>query len=548
MEELNIDILVKDITNSAIINNIKYLINDIIKYNKKMYITTILDLNSERLLYIPLDILEKIFKIINDIRKIYELLINKKIIEIDIRPINDDNIIYISRLLIYNKTIQILVLDLQELNCEGFKLLGNAIKENITIKSLNFTRIRENIKYFDNIINNILDNKNSNLSTLEFYDCIFNTYGSNQIVKLLNYETKITELNLYNIILNNVDIQRICQSLKNNNNLKILTIHNNNIINNYEHHIYIIEALKVNTSLIEINISGWHNNENTEGYASVLILNKTLKKIRFIDSKITNKGITYIAKALKINNTLENLSIDSSNYSYKALNKLVNVLIEDNESIIYLDLSVSKYYNYHYNRLHEFYTLKYMNKNAKLFIKLLKQNTNLKTLKINNYKIESENIYEIISTLYNNHTLEYIDISNNNIGIDILELIIDILDYNIIIKDMIFCMSYFQIKLFKEKYNEYINIIKNKLITNKNGLIVLNIKYRLLFDNIYELKLDMISGKQILLKISFEETLEKLFDIIKKELNFNGNIHLILPNNKLINNLEKKTLLINLLI
>ena len=98
-----------------------------------------------------------------DMKKISEILINKKIIEICIGPINNYNIIYISNLLIYNKTIKILYLKLDELNNDGFKFLGNAIKQNITLETLYFSKIKENIIYFDNIINSIIDNKQSGL-------------------------------------------------------------------------------------------------------------------------------------------------------------------------------------------------------------------------------------------------------------------------------------------------------------------------------------------------------------------------------------------------
>jgi hypothetical protein len=311
--------------------------------------------------------------------------------------------------------------------------------------------------------------------------------------------------------------------------------------------------LKVNKTLIEINIRGTHDNQNTKDYANMLMLNNTLRNINFIHSHISDEGIKYIAEALKINNTLEKISIDSDNYSHIGLNILIDSLIYNNKSIIYLDLS-----NYT-GRCDLDVDL-----SSKLFIKLLKENTILKTLKINHFTDDKQIIYEIISELYNNNILEHIEINNPMkfpIGFDLqlrcdfelYKLIIDILNYNITIKDIILYDYSETIERYEDifvlnEYIKYTNIIEEKLKINKKGLIVLNISNILLFDEIFELKIEMLSGKQLLFKISIEEELETLLDIIKQELNFYGHIRLILPNNNIINNLDKEILLINLLI
>ena len=184
-----------------------------------------------------------------------------------------------------NKTLKLL--SFKECEIQNIEILIDTLKENKKIKSLNFSK--------------------SNLTNEHIIE-IANILEKNVTIQELNLSGNMLEVEQ----VTNESIVELANILKSNKNLLKLDI--SHMSYDDEGAIAIAEALKVNTTLKEINLSHTYaiTDEGVIVIAEALMVNKTLERINLQESRITDRGATVIAEALKVNKTLKEINLSAN--------------------------------------------------------------------------------------------------------------------------------------------------------------------------------------------------------------------------------------------
>jgi hypothetical protein len=164
-------------------------------------------------------------------------------------------------------------------------------------------------------------------------------------------------------------------------------------------------------SFFQCNIT----NQETIRIAQLLNLN-TITSLSLIDGNIDHIGLKELGEAIKINTSLEYLSLHNSIDIDSDSSYIIDSLCH-NKSIIELDLSKNCMYNYNYSNLN---------------LMLKKNNTLKKLLLWASDSGEMEFGINVImkDSLLLNNTLTFLDISFNNYNNDITLLIIKMMNIN----------------------------------------------------------------------------------------------------------------------
>ena len=129
----------------------------------------------------------------------------------------------------------------------------------------------------------------------------------------------------------------------------------------------IIYKLKSSTTLETINLSdNTIGDEDAKALADALKTNKTLHTLDLSGNEIGDTGAKALADALKINTTLHALDLGYNSITEEGVKAIAQMLIADNTTLLYIDLSKS---------LFGIYTMAILEQ-------VLSKNKNLKTLSL----------------------------------------------------------------------------------------------------------------------------------------------------------------------
>ena len=289
---------------------------------------------------------------------------------------------------------------LTKLNISYFILFVNV--DDIKVLASTLTN-NTNLTHLDMSSNNIGDEgaielglSLTNNTTLQNLDISCNSIGSKgtwNIVRVIS-----NSLRYFNISSNKIGVNGVIylSFLIKERLLTTLIIENNDIEHKGARRLS--EALKVNTSLTELDIS--HNNIGDEGTIALAEAlgeggNTTLTKLDISYNKI-GKGASHLAKALKENKTLMSLNIETNSSGDEEIKAIAEALCEGgNTTLTELDIS--------YNHLG--------NNGLAALINTLKENKTLRKLNISSYdySISLEKLIAVKEAIKDNSTLIYLN-------------------------------------------------------------------------------------------------------------------------------------------
>ena len=214
----------------------------------------------------------------------------------------------------------------------------------------NFKCFNNNLKEFDLSYNHVMNVsllKNLlSLKNISKLDLRSNNLGDKNISIIADYikENNIP-LKVLNIQSNQINLegsQSLAQMLKNNKNLKIINLAGNPL--GFRGVQSLCNSISLNSNILEellLNYTKCNDYCSNDIY-NMLIKNNKLKVLSLIGNNFHNKGLDIILSSLKINKTLNSLSIgDNKNKNLKAFRNLSSYL-KFNNTLFSLDIKSSK--------------------------------------------------------------------------------------------------------------------------------------------------------------------------------------------------------------
>lgn len=256
----------------------------------------------------------------------------------------------------------------------------DALELNKTIKVLNLGNIKLDelvIEKFANVLIN-----NNTLEELNFYKCSLHENNILFLIESLKANKSIK--NLY-LGFNNISLNILAESLGELialNRITSLNLHNtqfNNILNSF--------ASNLNDSCLLSELYLGRNKINSNNLKNLIDYLKKTKHLKILNLEYNNideVAVNNICESLNYNNSLESLDL-SNNYINHIGAKSISTLLLNNKSLIEINLS--------YNRIE--------NEGAKFLSNSLKKNKTLVNLYLNSNTIDNlglEYIYESITT------------------------------------------------------------------------------------------------------------------------------------------------------
>ncbi len=225
-----------------------------------------------------------------------------------------------------NQTLQDLTIELQnnirqELYTEGlsfsledFQHFAEALKKNISLKRLIFDDCE---CFSDEVLNFLAEalKHNKTLKILHLYRN-FSDVGLNYLAEALKINNGLEELEIDSENVTDQGIIYIANSLHLNKNLKNLTLYDNSGFT-VESFSAIAEALKNNNTLEALDIDSIYINDIAlEKIASALKINKGLQLLDISETdKLTDEGLKNLSEALITNKTLASLTLYSDSFT-----------------------------------------------------------------------------------------------------------------------------------------------------------------------------------------------------------------------------------------
>jgi Ran GTPase-activating protein (RanGAP) involved in mRNA processing and transport len=257
------------------------------------------------------------------------------------------------------------VISANPLNKTGIIKLFQGTENNRLFKSLRFKILDENIDYnlkfsnkylkdfdlsYNNKMNISLLKKVLSLKNISQLDIQSNKIGDQNMSILLKYikdnNIRLKSLKLQSNLIGEIGSKAIAELIKDNKYLTFMNLSSNPlgykgikiICNAMEEHPCAIKELILNFTQ--------SNNYCSADIYKMLIKNKNLKVLSLIGNFLTNDGIDKILSALKVNNSLQELSIgENKNMDSKGFINLGNYL-RFNKSLISLEIKSSKLDDY----------------------------------------------------------------------------------------------------------------------------------------------------------------------------------------------------------
>ena len=242
--------------------------------------------------------------------------------------------------------------------------------------------------------------------TLQKLDASFTEMHQDLIWDLLKINESLIELNISNNKITGNGAKEIATAIGANETLKKLNLSCNELHD--EGVAFISDGLKINVSLQELNMSkNKITNEGTKYLAEAIQVNTTLEKLDLSNNAISNDGAAAISDSLQFNISLQKLSM-SRNEIISGRAKTITKAIQVNDTLKQLDLSTNKVND----------------EGANFICDILKNNASLQELNISTNDITNRGIKMIAKAIQINSTLQNINISRNRISIEGLQYFI----------------------------------------------------------------------------------------------------------------------------
>lgn len=210
--------------------------------------------------------------------------------------------------------------------CEGLKnnlYLTDLTLSKTNLKNKDLYELNEVLKINSNLTS--LDLSNNNL-----YSNNDNEDELIYLIDILKTKSSLTYLNLENVNLNGNCLNKLNDLLKYNSSLTSLNLSNNDLsFNNNIYTLSLIKTLKINSSLTNLNLE--HTQLNCKcliKLGKVLKNNSNLISLNISKNKFNSgnkNGLLFLINALKSNTTLTTLNIINSN-NINVYNALLNLL------------------------------------------------------------------------------------------------------------------------------------------------------------------------------------------------------------------------------
>ena len=315
-----------------------------------------------------------------------------------------------------------------ELGNEGVKRLAEALKDNTTLKEINFRYHGiegDGVKALASALEN-----NTTLKRIDLRGNPIGDEGAKALASALEKNTALEEISLHGCAIESAGAKDLASAIEGSKSLKSLDLHSNAIGDIGVK--ALASALNHNTSLKELNLNNCGIRiRGVRDLAEALKNNESLKILHLGSNKeIGLKGFKTLIDEIKDSKNLKKLDLSKNNLKDKGVEVVVD-LIKDNKRLEELDLSG--------NGIKE--------KGVQALAGVL-NSTILIKLNLYENKIGNEGFKFIASALKNNKTLEEIDLdlehSLNSVALSL-------------------------VNAFEEKAETRFNIILTSLGSNKMG-------------------------------------------------------------------------------
>jgi Ran GTPase-activating protein (RanGAP) involved in mRNA processing and transport len=305
----------------------------------------------------------------------------------EVKEDNFANIITFCNGLKHNKSLEYLDLSYSKLGSAGYELLGAALAENQSIKTINLQGIIDDEGYIGNAF---LKNKsvtNLSLSGVKMTDKF------QLMAEGVKNNTSIQVLDLRSTNLDSSNVGLLAEALKINSSVTNLCLAGNSIGDHGAAHIS--EMLKTNQSITKLFLNGIGIGAvGMQSLSDALKINCHLQTLYLGDNRnIMFDGIKALGEAIETNQSLTSLHLDNVKMDSKGCEHLARSL-ERNNSITELVLRSSELLANGFGALG----------NA------LKTNQTLIVLDMNFCRLESEGVAQFAEGLKNNISLTNIDL------------------------------------------------------------------------------------------------------------------------------------------
>ena len=402
--------------------------------------------------------------------------------------------------ILYNsERISRLNLSKNNIGDEGVELLINAIKNSKSLVALDISSNSISHKGGNILFTSFINQQSVISLDISSHEGVnrnrLTSKGIKQIIKFLEKNLFVENLNISGNSLNNEGFELICKGLNKNITLRELGIGNNDINEQgLKNCLKYIETTKI----ISLNLSG---------------------------NKIRDEGLIIFTNNLRHFPELKKLNISNCSIEYKGFKELLKIL-QNVRRIESLDVSNNKLSNEKFEELKMFFIsfgLRYLNlsrchledKTSFILGECLAVNETIKKLNLSKNKISDDGFKSFVGLLNRNNTLEDLDLSSNLITDETAINFINNAEYNMSLKYL----------------NLYDNQIKNEVgkhilrLLDKNKTLI---KINLLFNRVELKTIEEINEK---LKINQNNERKKYVPYIERsirDLEFNPKVFKIL--------------------
>jgi hypothetical protein len=335
-----------------------------------------------------------------------------KLISSKLNVIFDDEDMYVGESICSNEQLNWLI---YKLKYENKKIKSVILSEALTKKEIELNRLIKTII-----------NYSANLTSFTLNDNSFSDAQFSTIVKILEIPGLIN-LNLNRNKLTDNNMKVLTESLDKNDNLICIHLSNNHISSNGL--IYLSKSLQKNRKLEQlfINSNQISNDGIMELVNTLIYKNTSLKYLNLANNPLNSKDILLVCKLIKKNKVLVFLDLSENSFSSQTIGELAKSLqfnnslkelylenIKLNSNLLYN--FVTSFQNCPLNQIHLSHN-SISDNGSTLVLKMITENSNLKVLTLRNCNLSSQSIVNIAKGLQES-SLEKIDLRENPKGFD----------------------------------------------------------------------------------------------------------------------------------
>jgi len=313
-----------------------------------------------------------------------------------------------------------------------------------------------------------------------------------QFIKKTSHLQSLTNLDISYIALKDIEIGELLHRLKRHPNLKRLKLNFLDLKQNSSESLQ--KLLKFNKSIEELDLS-----ENKLSAFLVnslklgLITNNSLKILLLKKTRFTDNLLNILSEAFQTNVTLKHLDLRWNNFSVKSLETLIMNLNVNTYSKKGLEVLLLSNNHLECKDINEEFTLLEFSQLLKLnqtlsdidlantfpmkpsevnaLTESLKITTNLRRLNLNNNNLGKDQATFLGKLILSCHSLQYLSISKNKLGISGIKSCLEHMDKNLTLKEIDISNTL----LSEDESVELCNFIQSILTNNYNCLEIINI-------------------------------------------------------------------------